>query len=302
MVPVIGEIGPGPGRANPFANALSVDVEDWFHDESRSSGPVTADERIGLEARVEPNLRRLLAMFEAHRARVTLFFLGDVAARAPELVRLAADGGHEIACHGWRHQWVDRRSEKDLREDVRRARLTIESIAGVPVLGFRAPGFIRRPEHLWVLDVLAEEGYRYDSSYVPISGWPGAAKPLTRDRGPVCLPNGLWEFPLAIGRIATGHLVPLAAGGFVLRALPLFVTRRALRRFNREVGPAVLYTHPWEIDPWSGKLPGTPVHVRFFNGLGRRRTAVKLQRLLCEFPFAPITEVYAAELARPTVG
>ncbi len=301
MVPVTGGPGPGPGRAGPPVNALSVDVEDWFHDESRPGGPVTADERIGLEARVEPNLRRLLAMFEAHHTRVTLFFLGDLAARAPQLVRLAVDGGHEIACHGWRHQAVDRRSEKDLREDVRRARLTIEDIAGVPVRGFRAPCFIRRLEHLWALDVLAEEGYRYDSSYVPVSGWPGAAKPLTRDRGPVRLPNGLWEFPLAISRIATGHLLPLPAGGFVLRTLPLFVTRRALRRFNREVGSAVLYTHPWEIDPWSGKLPGTPAHVRFFNGLGRRRTAAKLERLLREFRFAPIADVYAAELAHTTV-
>lgn len=95
-----GDLDPKPRRANPSANALSVDVEDWFHDESRPIGPVTADELGGLEARVEPNLRRLLAMFEANRTRVTFFFLGDVVARAPELVRLAADAGHEIACHG----------------------------------------------------------------------------------------------------------------------------------------------------------------------------------------------------------
>jgi polysaccharide deacetylase family protein (PEP-CTERM system associated) len=285
------------GRPQASANALSVDVEDWFHDESRPAGPVTAAELAELEPRVEPNLRRLLAMFEARRTRATFFVLGDVAVRVPALVRAVAEAGHEVACHGWRHQAVGRRSEREFREDVRRARGAIEDIAGVPVRGFRAPCFIRRPEHLWALDVLAEEGYRYDSSYFPVSGWPGAAALLTRDRRPVRLPSGLWEFPLPLCRVATGHLLPLPAGGFVLRALPLFVTRRALRRFNAEVGPAVLYTHPWEIDPASGKLRGTPPHVRIFNGLGRRGVAGKLERLLQEFRFAPIAEVYAGELA-----
>lgn len=287
---------------NPIPNALSVDVEDWFHDECRPAGPVTPEELVGLQGRVEPNVHRLLEILEARRTRATFFFLGEVAARTPRLVRVAAEAGHEIACHGWRHQPVNQRSVMDFRQDVRRARIAVEDISGQRVVGFRAPQFIQRPEDFWAFDVLAEEGYRYDSSYFPVSGWPGRAKLLGEDRGPVRLPSGLWEFPLPLTPVPTGHLLPLPAGGFVLRAFPLFVTRYSLRRFNREVGPAVLYTHPWEIDPLSGKLPGTPAYVRFFNGVGRRRAAVKLDRLLCQFRFAPIAEVYGSELDGGIVG
>jgi polysaccharide deacetylase family protein (PEP-CTERM system associated) len=282
---------------NPVPNALSVDVEDWFHDESRPAGRVTPEELVGLQGRVEANVHRLLEILAARRTRATFFFLGEVAATTPHLVRVVADAGHEIACHGWRHQPVSQRSVADFRQDVRRARIRVEDLSGRRVIGFRAPQFIQRPEDFWAFDVLAEEGYRYDSSYFPVSRRPGRAKPFGADRRPVRLPSGLWEFPLPLTSTPTGHLLPLAAGGFVLRAFPLFVTRVSLRRFNRAVGPGIVYTHPWEIDPLSGKLPGTPAYVRFFNGFGRRRAAMKLDRLLGQLRFAPIAEVYGSELA-----
>jgi polysaccharide deacetylase family protein (PEP-CTERM system associated) len=279
-------------------NALSVDVEDWFHDESRSGGPVRAEELARIEPRVARNLGRLLEIFAAHNTRATLFFLGDVTRQAASLVREAVGLGHEIACHGLRHRPVGELSREEFRDDVRRARAMVEDAAGVAVTGFRAPCFIRRPADLWVLDTLAREGFRYDSSYLPLTCWPRAARPLSPDYGPLRLPNGLWEFPLPLTRIATGHRLPFAAGGFVLRALPFSLTRRYLRRFNQQVGPAIVYTHPWEIDPQSGKLDGTPAYVRFFNGVGRKRLEARLDRLLSEFRFAPIAEVYASELAQ----
>jgi polysaccharide deacetylase family protein (PEP-CTERM system associated) len=280
-----------------MTNALTVDVEDWYHDESRAAGPARAEELTGPGPRVERNLERLLAMFQAAGTRATLFVLGDVAARAPGLVRTAAAQGHEIAAHGWRHLPVRARSARELRDDVRRARATPEDLTGAPVVGFRAPCFLRRPADLWALDVIAEAGYRYDSSYVPLTWWPGAAVPITPDLRPVRLGSGLWEFPLPLTRLPGGHVLSLPAGGFVLRALPLGVTCAALRRFNRTVGPAVVYTHPWEIDPGSGKLPGTPAYIRFFNAVGRQRLPAKLVRLIMDFRFAPLAEVYAAELA-----
>lgn len=276
-------------------NAFSVDVEDWFHDESRGTG---ASDAARLDQRVERNLERLLEIFAQHGTRVTLFFLGDVAACSKALVRAAVKQGHEIGCHGLVHQPVARRDPVSFRDDVRRARGLVEDAAGVAVCGFRAPCFIRRHQELWALDVIASQGFAYDSSFLPLRYWPGRVATLTPDLKPVRLANGLWEFPLPLSRIHTGHVLPCAAGGFVLRALPFGVTRHYVRRFNREVGPAVMYTHPWEIDPDSGKLPGTPLHVRFFNGIGRRRMERQLDRLLREFRFAPIAEVYAAELAQ----
>ncbi|HEY8517357.1 MAG TPA: polysaccharide deacetylase family protein [Candidatus Binatia bacterium] len=277
-------------------NALSVDVEDWYHDESRGFGP-TEDEIAAGSRRVQRNLERLLEIFAQSGTKATLFFLADVATELAPLVRAAAREGHEIACHGLRHVPVDFRERAEFGADVRRAREMIEDVLGAPVLGFRAPCFVRHEAHLWALDEIAAAGFVYDSSWMPLEFWPGEPRLLGNGGGPVRLENGLWEFPLPLTRIATGHVLPLACGGFPLRAFPLGFTRHYLRRFNREVGPAVVYTHPWEIDPDSPKLPGTRAHVRFFNGVGRRGMADKLARLTREMRFAPLATVYARELA-----
>ena len=174
-------------------------------------------------------------------------------------------------------------------------RSIIEDIAGVAVVGFRAPYFLQ-PSDLWALDVLAECGFHYDSSYMPLRYSPGPVPRLDAGGGAIRLASGLWEFPLPLSRLPSGHVLPCAAGGFSLRALPFWITQRYLARFNDEVGPTVVYTHPWEIDPESPKLPGTPRHVRWFNTLGRAHMPGKLERLLSAFRFAPIREVFAAEL------
>jgi polysaccharide deacetylase family protein (PEP-CTERM system associated) len=282
------------GRAHgDVVNALSIDVEDWYHDQSRRDGAARPEELARTAPRVEGNLETLLEMFAEEGARATLFFLVEVAERHPHLVRKALEAGHEIGCHGLEHRSVAERSRAELHADLTTARERIEAIAGRPVRGFRAPYFISDPKDLWALDVVAECGFAYDSSYMPIRYHPGRVHRLAPKGEPVRLPSGLWEFPLPLSRVPSGHNLPCAAGGFVLRALPFAVTRHYLRRFNADVGPAVVYTHPWEIDPDSPKLAGTPGYIRVFNGIGRGRMARQLRRLLGEFRFAPLAEVYA---------
>lgn len=282
--------------AGARVNALSVDVEDWYHDESRDAGPATPEEIAAGGARVERNLDRLLSVLDDARTRATFFFLAGVAQQQPQLTRAIAAAGHEVACHGLRHVPVALRTRDDVRDDVRRARAILEDVTGVRVLGFRAPCFVRDARHLWLLDELADAGFAYDSSWLPLRYAPGPAPRIGGTRGPTRLASGLWEFPMPVTRLA-GHELPIAAGGFALRALPLGFVTGQIRRFNAEVGPAVVYTHPWEIDPESPKLPGTRRYVRFFNGVGRRTMAHKLARLVREMPFAPLAEVYAPELA-----
>lgn len=284
------------GAQGGCVNALSVDVEDWYHDESRVAGPATTEEISAGGARVERNLDQLLAILDAAATRATFFFLAGVAEQHARLTRAIAAAGHEVACHGLRHVPVSLRTREDVRDDVRRARAAIEDVTGGRVLGFRAPCFVRDARHLWLLDELADAGFAYDSSWLPLRYAPGRAPRIGGTRGPARLANGLWEFPMPVSSIAW-HDLPLAAGGFALRALPLAFTRHQVRRFNHEVGPAVVYTHPWEIDPESPKLPGTHGYVRFFNGVGRRTMARKLARLIRELRFAPLAEVYAKELA-----
>lgn len=278
-------------------NALSVDVEDWYHDAARPAGAATEDEIAAVGRRVERNVEALLELLGQHDTRATLFFLADVATSHPSLVRRASELGHEIACHGLVHKPVRERTPSELRDDVETARKMIEDVAGCRVAGFRAPYFIQPPD-LWALDVLAEAGFTYDSSYMPLKYFPGDVPRLAGGGGAVRLDNGLWEFPLPLSRLPSGHVLPSAAGGFSLRALPFWITRMYLARFNDEVGKTVVYTHPWEIDPDSPKLPGTPGYVRWFNMVGRRNMGNKIARLLRTFRFAPIARVFEDELAQ----
>jgi polysaccharide deacetylase family protein (PEP-CTERM system associated) len=293
-----GDAGAALATATDLINALSIDVEDWYHDQSRRDGAARAEEIARIAPRVERNLEILLAMLAHHGARATLFFLAEIAERHPHLVHTALAAGHEIGSHGLEHRPVGQRSPAELRADLTSARDRIEGVAGVSVRGFRAPCFISDPRDLWALDVVAECGFAYDSSYMPLRYHPGDVHRIGPRGEPVRLPSGLWEFPLPLSRVPTGHVLPCAAGGFALRALPFAVTRHYLRRFNAEVGPAVVYTHPWEIDPDSPKLPGTPGYVRVFNRIGRGRMERQLHRLLGEFRFAPLAEVYADLLAQ----
>lgn len=278
-------------------NALSIDVEDWYHDAARPGGPATADEIAAVGSRVERNVDALLEILERHGMQATLFFLADVARDHPSLVRRAIELGHEIACHGLLHRPVRGRTRRELADDVRQARKIVEDVGGTQVRGFRAPYFLQPPD-LWALGVLADAGFAYDSSYMPLRYFPGDVPRLPGDGGPVRMGSGIWEFPLPLSRLPSGHVLPSAAGGFSLRALPFWITRKYLKRFNRDVGPTVVYTHPWELDPGSPKLPGTPAYVCWFNDVGRARMAAKVERLLSEFSFAPIAEVFADELAR----
>jgi polysaccharide deacetylase family protein (PEP-CTERM system associated) len=158
-----------PPRVRPgqTVNALSVDVEEYFQ--------VTAlSERIGRNAwqdhpsRIEGNIEKILEMFENTDTKATFFVLGWIAERHPELVRLIAAGGHEIASHGLEHVRVHEQTPGQFRDDVTKTRKILEDTTGVVVLGYRAASFSIAPEMTWTYEILGETGHRYSSSVHPI--------------------------------------------------------------------------------------------------------------------------------------
>ncbi|MEO2167545.1 MAG: polysaccharide deacetylase family protein [bacterium] len=277
-------------------NALTIDAEDWYHDETRGSGPASPEEIAGHGSRIDRNLRKILEILDEQDAHATLFCVAELAESHAPLLREAVAQGHEIASHGLRHLPVSGRDRTAVREDFRRSKKMLEDAIGIPVEGFRAPLFLRRQDDLWALDLLAQEGFRWDSSWMPLRYHPSAPDYITPGGRPGRLANGLWEFPLPLSRMPTGHTLPVAAGGFTLRALPFAFTRHYLTKYNREHGAAILYTHPWELDTESPKLPGTPAYVRFWNGIGRSGMPQRLRQLTREFRFAPIRQTFATEL------
>jgi polysaccharide deacetylase family protein (PEP-CTERM system associated) len=279
-------------------NAISIDVEDYFHTEAMSPA-APRDAWDSFPSRVQPMTERLMALFAEHNVKATFFFLGWVAERFPQLVRETADRGHEIACHSYWHRAVFRLTPEEFREDTKRAKDAIESAGGQPVYGYRAPSFsmIRGTE--WAFDTLAELGFRYDSSVNPIRHdfYGNADAP----RFPYPIAGGsMTELPIATVR-TLGSNWP-CGGGAYLRFFPRSYFRWAIRRLNdAEKQPVMLYLHPWEIDCDQPRLPVKwKSRVRQYTRL--RHMESNLRSLLCDFSFGTVQQAFANSLPQRGVA
>jgi polysaccharide deacetylase family protein (PEP-CTERM system associated) len=276
-------------------NAMTIDVEDYFH-VSVFDGVVPRAQWETLESRVERNTDRLLQIFDDANVKATFFVLGWVAERHAGLVRRIAAQGHEVASHGFAHRLVYDMTPSMFREDIRRSKAALQDATGLPVQGYRAPSYSVTPRSLWALDVLIEEGFRYDSSIFPIHhdryGIPVSSRhPYRLDR-----PSGsIIEAPGSTVRWGLFNF-PVAGGGY-FRILPYGWTRWGITRLNRaEHRPAIFYLHPWEIDPDQPRLSaGLLSRFRHYRNLGE--TEVRLKQLLADFEFAPMQAVLRDVLA-----
>jgi polysaccharide deacetylase family protein (PEP-CTERM system associated) len=276
-------------------NALSIDVEEHFQVHNLEAA-VARSSWDRQESRVEANVRRVLDLLDRHRVRATFFVLGWVAERRPGLVGEIASRGHEVASHGYGHRLVYTQTRDEFAEDLKRsvgilgtALAAVPGLGGDAIRGYRAPSFSITRAVPWALDVIREAGFRYDSSIMPATGHHrygmGDAPRFAHT-----LANGLVECPLATVRVG-GRNWPAAGGGY-FRLCPLALTRWALRRINRQGHPAVVYLHPWEFDPEQPRLQGPSAWLRFRHYVNLDRTAPRLEKLLQEFAFAPLCEVY----------
>jgi polysaccharide deacetylase family protein (PEP-CTERM system associated) len=290
--------GDGPGRS--VLNALTVDVEDYFH-ASAFEQSVARDSWDRLESRVVRNTERLLDIFAERGIKGTFFVLGWVAERFPDLTRAIDRDGHEIASHGYAHQLVHATSPAAFREDLRRSRLALESVIGKPVLGYRAPSFSITARSMWALDVLIDEGYFYDASIYPIRhdryGIPGYRRHIHRvERAG----GSIWELPGSTIRLHTMNL-PVGGGGY-FRVLPYKWTAEGISRLNRhERQPAIFYIHPWEIDPEQPRMAGSFIS-RFRHYRNLQKTEPRLQQLLSEFRFGTVSDVLATVTGQPALA
>jgi polysaccharide deacetylase family protein (PEP-CTERM system associated) len=276
-------------RPTPPLNAMTVDVEDYFHAEALSTCFPRGHWK-SLEGRVEANVDRLLTLFETARITATFFVLGWVAERYPQMVARIVDAGHEIASHGYAHRRIDRQQRSDFEEDIRKSTAILEAASGQAVVGYRAPTFSITRDAFWAFEVLEREGYRYSSSVFPIHhdnyGIPEAP------RFPFYPPNsGVLEIPLTTAA-RFGVNVPCAGGGY-FRLLPYWVSRANMRRVNRiEHRPCVFYVHPWELDPAQPRQMSIPLRSRWRHYTNLEATEARLERLLGEFRWARMDRVF----------
>ncbi len=276
-------------------NALSVDIEDWFHVGAFET-TIRREDWDGLECRVERNTDAVLDLFAAAGVKATFFTLGWVAKRYPALIRRISEAGHEVASHGWDHIRVFTMSADQFADDLSRTRKTLEDASGVAVTGYRAPSFSIDTRTPWAHAVLANSGYAYSSSVAPVVhdhyGWPEAPRFAFRPvKG-----SGLIELPVTTAKFA-GRTLAAGGGGF-FRLLPYRFSRWAFEQVNAAGEPGIFYFHPWEIDPDQPRMANAPMRSKIRHYTNLDIMAAKLNRMMAAFDWGRVDAVAAQAAAR----
>ena len=280
-----------PLAADTPKNALTVDVEEYFQ-VAAFERTIQRDRWDATESRVEFSTARVLDLFAAHGTTATFFVLGWIAERHPALVRRIVAEGHELASHGYDHTRVHLFTPEQFREDVSRTKGILEDISGVTVRGYRAPSYSINGRNLWALEVLAETGHVYSSSIYPIRhdlyGMPEAPRFPFRIR-----PGEILEIPVTTVKFGRNNY-PCGGGGY-FRLLPYGAFRWMLRRVNEQDGqPGLFYFHPWEVDPGQPRVQDAPLRSRFRHYLNLDSMHSRLERLLADFEWGRMDEVFGA--------
>lgn len=271
-------------------NAMTVDVEDFFQVSAFEPHIARASWKTQ-NLRVEANVDRILALFDQHGIKATFYTLGWIAERVPGVVRRLVDEGHELASHGWEHARVHTQQPDEFREDVSRTKALLEDLGGVAVKGYRAASYSINEQNRWAWEVLADCGYSYSSSIVPIKhdlyGMPGAPRFAFE-----AVEGRLTEIPVTTISIA-GRNINCGGGGW-FRLFPYRFSRWALRHINNvEQASGMFYFHPWEIDPGQPRLSGISAKTRFRHYHNLTKMHSRIERLLRDFHWDRMDNVFA---------
>ena len=279
---------PRTAHDGEIVNALTIDVEDYFQ-VSAFAEHVQRSTWETQPCRVEANIERILALLSTANVRATFFTLGWIADRYPALVRQITDCGHELASHGYDHLRASEQGYGAFLADIRLAKAVLEDVSGSSIKGYRAPSFSIGRRNTWAFDCIADAGYRYSSSVYPIRhdhyGMPDAPRFAHEAR------SGLLEIPVATVRLLSSNW-PAGGGGY-FRLLPYCLSRWSIRRVNAvDRQPAMLYFHPWELDPDQPRIKGLGAKARFRHYLNLRQMAPRLNRLLSDFRWDRVDRVF----------
>ena len=229
-------------------NILGIDFEDWFHPELIQK----YISKENNEPRVVEGINKIIELLRKNETKATFFVVGELLEFKPELLDIILENEHEIAFHTMKHARIDLPNRREQFQDEIKQ---FDKLTGGRSKGFRAPSFSLNSNSSWLIDVLEENNYEYDSSVVPVKtsmyGMPNAErKPYKISRNFLegdSIGGKIIEFPLLVTKFL-GKKIP-AGGGFYLRTLPLRVIENAIKSYEKEKMPGVFYIHSWELTP-----------------------------------------------------
>ena len=270
-------------------NAITVDVEEWFQ-VTRLRSRIRPMDWPRQQSRIVENVARILMLFQEYQIKATFFVVGWIAERYPELVRTIYEHGHEIGSHGYQHQLVYEQSPGEFARDLRKSLDLLEKITNEKVISYRAPSFSINNRTLWAFEILKENNIDIDSSLFPVKHNIYGQLPCPFGFFKIQITNKgfLTECPIATLSIL-GRRFPIGGGGH-LRVYPLRLIEEGIRSLNAKGTPAVIYFHPWELDPFFPKvatsLISTAIH---YHDLAN--TENKIRKLLDKFKFTSLREL-----------
>jgi polysaccharide deacetylase family protein (PEP-CTERM system associated) len=259
-------------NATTKKHLLTVLVEDYFH--------VGAFENLiqqrnwsNFEPRYEQNTLKTLDLLDEFKTKATFFVLGWIAEQNPKLIREIVTRGHEVASRGFYHRSLKHLTPEEVREDFRRANSVLEDAAGQKIIGFRAAEKLSFEKDAWILEILAEEGFVYDASFLPTQKSEKAKRfahqIYTNDKI-------IWEFPYSTRDVGFG-LLPISGGNY-LRQIPHTLMRHAVHDWHtRYDAPFVLYFHVWELDPEQPRISAASNYnrIRHYRKLDKMEWVIK---------------------------
>jgi polysaccharide deacetylase family protein (PEP-CTERM system associated) len=277
-------------------NAMTVDVEDYFQ-VSAFESHVLKSQWDSLPHRVADNTSRILDLFAQQHIKATFFTLGWVAERYPQLIHRMIAEGHELASHGYQHIRVTEQNPEEFRQDIRKTKQLLEDIGGQEIIGYRAASYSIGASNLWALQILEEEGFQYSSSIYPVKhdlyGMPSAPRYAFTPENT----RKLLEVPITTLNIL-GRNMPCGGGGF-FRLYPYQISKLAYRYINYvEHQSGIFYFHPWEIDPDQPRQQNLPMKSRFRHYLNLKRMENRLTRLLEDFSWDTMQNVFLRQPQR----
>jgi len=269
-------------------NAMTVDVEDYFH-VSAFESVISPSDWSSITPRVGNNTHRLIDLFNEHGIKGTFFTLGWVAEHCPDVVKRIVDEGHELGSHGSNHRRTTTMTRDEVFEDIRVSKDRLEQASGKALLGYRAPSFSINKSNEWVFDILVEQGFKYSSSTYPIEhdlygvpDWP-RFKHMRKE--------GIIEIP--VPTIESGGKNTGIGGGGYFRLYPYWLSNRRIKRYMESTTePYNFYFHPWEIDADQPRVEGAPFKSKLRHYVNLHAMEKKLVKLIKDHEWSTMAKVY----------
>lgn len=262
-------------------NILTFDIEDWYNHDDYSRD--FSWEKY--EVRVYEGVEKILSALDKRGLKGTFFCVGWLAEHHPKVIKWIAEGGHHLGCHSYQHELATRFTREQFKEDTYKAKCLIEDVSGCEVNAFRVPSFSITKDNLWAFDVLAELGFKYDSSVFPshhefggLPDFPSIPHIIRTQHG------DLKEFPISLGKILGWEIV--YSGGGYFRVMPYWL----LKRMTSKADYVLSYFHPSDFDPNQPQMPQLPRMRQFKNRVALKGAYKKFQRYIDDFDFVDIVD------------